>query len=385
MRGVWKILALCGGVLLASAAQAQDSSTGLLLTASTRAELHDEFRDAVTKMPGMLAVTEVSRRQMRLVKSWDAGGAVVDEAPEGFHYALDVVVIAPATFAGIVGPDTRAIIAALKPGEAVLSTSSAKVRRIGNGGRMEFAGGVSAMVRGIVPDVSIQNRELAMVGENLPNAPQRKSLLMRYRGPEDTLEARMLALLPADAPLRLRAAEKSEFIPSWSPVLPQAKLKLALGEFAMKPTSATTFIRDRRWETAHLINADVPLLGALRCHKVMVAALRVALQDLVDEGLGHLIAPQAFRGCDNPRLIGAERGLSRHAWGAAVDLNYSSDPVIRANAVDPRLLAVMARWGFTSGHTWGRPDPGHFEYMGPSEQTSEDTREAAATPQTIVD
>ena len=32
---------------------------------------------------------------------------------------------------------------------------------------------------------------------------------------------------------------------------------------------------------------------------------------------------------------------------------------------DPRLVEVMERWGFTSGHQWLISDPGHFEYVQP--------------------
>ena len=48
-----------------------------------------------------------------------------------------------------------------------------------------------------------------------------------------------------------------------------------------------------------------------------------------------------------------------------LEVPYSDDSTIRANGADPRLVAIMERWGFTSGHLWHNPDPGHFEYVGP--------------------
>ena len=103
----------------------------------------------------------------------------------------------------------------------------------------------------------------------------------------------------------------------------------------------------------------------MRCHTVLVPALQGAMQEVINSGLAFLISREAFQGCDNPRLIAEGRGFSRHAWGAAVDINYSDDSTIRANGADPRLVAIMERWGFTSGHLWHNPDPGHFEYVGP--------------------
>ena len=76
--------------------------------------------------------------------------------------------------------------------------------------------------------------------------------------------------------------------------------------------------------------------------------------------------PAGFAGCWNPRYIrpttGRSSGISRHAWGAAVDLNAESNPQGSAGTQDPRLVEVMLEWGFTWGGDWLVPDPMHFEY-----------------------
>ena len=138
-----------------------------------------------------------------------------------------------------------------------------------------------------------------------------------------------------------------------------------LGEFAYRPTEGRYFQRDPEWESTNLINAEIPLLGEVRCHKVLVPALIGAMNEVISQGLASLIDPGAFQGCDNPRLIAEGRGFSRHAWGAAVDINYGDDPELQANARDPRLVNIMALWGFTSGHLFNTADPGHFEFVGP--------------------
>lgn len=84
------------------------------------------------------------------------------------------------------------------------------------------------------------------------------------------------------------------------------------------------------------------------------------MQELIDRNLDILIDPEGFRGCDKARLIAPNSGISRHAWGAALDINFGADRASRAQ--DPRLIEIMTRWGFTSGHAWLVPDPGHFEY-----------------------
>jgi len=49
-----------------------------------------------------------------------------------------------------------------------------------------------------------------------------------------------------------------------------------------------------------------------------------------------------------------------------VDINIGTNPGGLESAQDPRLVEVMERWGFTSGHAWLVPDPGHFEYVQPA-------------------
>jgi hypothetical protein len=143
-------------------------------------------------------------------------------------------------------------------------------------------------------------------------------------------------------------------------VRPQIAIKLVFGEFFLQPQSGGAIHREAAWVARNIVLADVPLLGEFKCHRVLIPPLVGAMEQLIAEGLDFLIDPDAFRGCDNGRMIGGGRSLSRHSWGAAVDLNYLLDI-----AADPRLIRVMERWGFTSGHTWLISDPGHFEYFGP--------------------
>lgn len=364
---LWFAVALA---LQASAASAVHSvghsDDGILLIASTRAELNGELRQGVAGIPGVLSITDVGRLRVYLVRTRDAQGAVVDEAPREFFYALDAMVFDPASYPQFVGAAAQPL-SGLSEGEVVLGATSAKVRRLGPGSALELLDGTQLTVRAIVDDELIQNREMALAAPGFANGegPARPYLLIRFDGPQDTVEALMQAVLPEETPLRLRALEESEFLPSPAAILPQAQMKVALGEFSFRPTMGRTIVRDPAWESENLANAEIPLLGRVRCHVVLIPALQGAMQELIDAGLGDLIVAEAFQGCDNPRLIGVGRGFSRHAWGAAVDINYSDDATIRANAADPRLVAIMDRWGFTSGHLWHNPDPGHFEYVGP--------------------
>jgi hypothetical protein len=105
----------------------------------------------------------------------------------------------------------------------------------------------------------------------------------------------------------------------------------------------------------------VPLLGQVRCHKLVVDQLGKAMADLERQQLANLVDVGEFRrqgGCWSPRLLRDAQGgkLSRHAWGIAVNLKVNADE---------RLLRTMAQHGFVWGGDFARPDTTHFEWVGP--------------------
>ena len=104
-------------------------------------------------------------------------------------------------------------------------------------------------------------------------------------------------------------------------------------------------------------------LSTVRCHHLVVPALRRALADLSARGLAHLI--NTFDGCFVPRHMGWDpnRPLSRHSWGIALDVNARQFPYGSRARQNPRLIAAFARQGFAWGGDWRTPDPMHFEVV----------------------
>ena len=56
--------------------------------------------------------------------------------------------------------------------------------------------------------------------------------------------------------------------------------------------------------------------------------------------------------------------LSRHTWGAAIDINPSQNPYGGASRMDGRVIDAFRRHGFVWGGSFLVPDPMHFEYVG---------------------
>lgn len=124
------------------------------------------------------------------------------------------------------------------------------------------------------------------------------------------------------------------------------------------------FIRpDPAWVAANIVYADVPILGRVTCHRLMIPRLAGALREVQEAGLAHLIRPRDYGGCYVPRFIdrNPKRPLSNHAFGLAIDLNVSSNHLGARGDMDPRIVRIFARWGFQWGGLWSRPDPMHFE------------------------
>jgi hypothetical protein len=120
---------------------------------------------------------------------------------------------------------------------------------------------------------------------------------------------------------------------------------------------------DEAWVEANITQAEVPILGSVTCHRVMIPQLSAALAEIESEGLASLIRPEDYAGCYAPRFIdrNPDLPLSNHAFGLAVDLNSDTNQLGTAGDMDPRIVEIFEKWGFEWGGHWDRPDPMHFE------------------------
>lgn len=120
---------------------------------------------------------------------------------------------------------------------------------------------------------------------------------------------------------------------------------------------------DPAWVATNIRVEQVPILGSVRCHRLMLPQLRGALQEIVRRGLSHTIDPAEYAGCYVPRFIGRDptKPLSMHAWGLAVDINAVSNPLGAPSKQDPQMVAIFESWGFRWGGHWTPPDAHHFE------------------------
>jgi hypothetical protein len=146
---------------------------------------------------------------------------------------------------------------------------------------------------------------------------------------------------------------------------------IAMGEAAAGLGGTMTFrilkkgwiAPDPAWIQANIVEASVPILGAVTCHRVMIPQLAGALAEIEEQGLASLIRPEDYAGCYAPRFIDRDPSLplSNHAFGLAVDLNSDTNALGTKGDMDPRIVEIFTKWGFEWGGYWARPDPMHFE------------------------
>ena len=214
-------------------------------------------------------------------------------------------------------------------------------------------------VSGVVDDALLGGYEVAMDRNLARRYGLRRAayLLVKPRGPVDGLEKELRRLLKGRA-LRFVTPGDRPYVRGGDGVLPLAQVKARFGEFTLP--SLRQGRPDPAWTRANLVTRRLPVLGWVRCHRLVVDDLGKAMADLQDQGLRGLVDVGAFRrqgGCWSLRLLRDGRGgkLSRHAWGIAVELQVTPDE---------RVIRTMARHGFTWGGSFAHPEDTHFEWVG---------------------
>ena len=130
---------------------------------------------------------------------------------------------------------------------------------------------------------------------------------------------------------------------------------------------------DPHWENQNMLLAPLPFpipldwdpgktVTRIRCHKLLVPLYQAVFAEIVAQGLKPAL--KTYGGAYQYRAKRNGAKPSTHSWGIAIDFNVSSNPMGRPGDMDPRLVALMERFGFVWGGRWsGRSkDPMHFQY-----------------------
>lgn len=297
----------------------------------------------------------------------DANGGRLDHPRPGYGIPFDVASVEPSEYAGFVPPGEADLVAALGPGEMLLSRTAAHLRGGGMGMRVRTRAG-SWRVVGVISDEASQGYE-GLVAQPVPTGWGRtyRFVLVRVGAltARDVVDRRLRRLLGGTTPLRVRAFGETPFLRYGDAVLPPLVVKDTFGEFAARPAAGGSIAIDPVWQRENIVSATVPVLGRVTCHRLLIRQVRDALRDLESSGLADRVDPSQFAGCFNARFIGRdpEGRLSHHSWGIALDLNSLENPTGAEPRLDRDIVEAFERHGFTWGGRWLVPDGMHFEWV----------------------
>lgn len=319
------------------------------------------WADRAAALPGVEQVVYVRRGQTMFRRATTTSGEVVQEVRRGYGIPVDTLVADPSAYASMLPARAAASVAQLRAGETVLSQSAALRRGVDVGDALEFAGG-KLYVGAVVDDASLNGAEMLL---SKPEAGvQLRAALVLARIDERGADRRVKAAFARD---RVEVLWRGyAYGTRRGPIAQPGDLKARFGEVAVRLPFRRDWVRlDPDWVRQNIVKEELPILGRVRCNRVIVPRLRRALGELERRGLARLVDRREFAGCYAPRRIPATGSLSLHALGLAVDVNARSNPYDRPSRQDRRLVRTMERAGFTWGGAWPTvKDAMHFEYQG---------------------
>jgi hypothetical protein len=330
-----------------------------------------DFRAMVRTVPELSASVVLAGDTLWMTRSRDSDGDVVDRPRPPFAFPIDAFAVNPVEYAPFLPGDVRDdVIGALERGEGVLSTRSAALRHVGPGGVLWF-GHDRVRIGAIAPDEAIGWSELLVsrdVGDPLGIVDDRYLLAFPTRKPsEDRFAELVRPLVPEGTPVRALEPGGSPFMRVASGVNPPVVLKEVFGEFAAFPDPANPakLTIEPSWVRTNIATERVPVLGRVTCNVALLPALTRALRQIERDGLASLL--RTYNGCWNARTVARSRTAppSFHAYGAAIDINAASNPYGSTPTMDPRVVDVFERYGFTWGGDFLITDGMHFEYGEP--------------------
>ena len=323
--------------------------------------LPEDFIERVGAIEGVTLAYLYTAGTMDLVESRTSAGRVVDRASEGWAIPLDGAIVAPDHIAAYLGIDHG-----LTRDHVVLGEGSAALRGLTAGDTMRFASGAELTVGAVVPDEVFGESELIGLSTDVfdPKRFEARAAVIRFTGGEQALERELARIYGDDAGFGLHrrdafADNGPRIVRSW------VFLKEQFGEFEYRPARGGAVEIDPAWLEANIVEVDLPLLGTTKCHRRFAHTLTAVMRRLEAQGMADVIDASRFYGCWNPRFIRGTTRLSRHAFGIAADINFTSrEGDRRGSPTHSALLEAMYAYGVHSGHVWTLPDPGHFEYYG---------------------
>jgi hypothetical protein len=279
---------------------------------------------------------------------------------------VEAMAVDPEAYADAAGRPGAKLVGMLAKG-VVLSKTGAALRRLHKGDRLKLDRGRWLKVGGVVDDELLAGYEVALDREVGRRYGLRRAeyVLVLPRGPASGLEAAVRGMVKGRQ-LRFAVAGDQRFLRGDASALPLGLVKARFGEFSLP--SLRRGGPDLAWKQRNLVTRELPLLGSVTCHRLVIEDLAAAMADLQRRKLDRLVDAAEFRrdgGCFRQRLLRDQNGrLTRHAWGVAVTIGVALDAAQRSPQVDQRLIKTLGGHGFVWAGHLERPAHTQFNWVG---------------------
>lgn len=287
------------------------------------------------------------------------------EGPAGIA-TLRVGAVDPLLFRALAPEPTRAaefVWAALVSGEAVVTFEAAE--SLGVEGSGDVTVGRTPLRAGAIADNGVPNLADVLVADFVgedAGLPGPRLLAVGVQDPGRTAATgRALRERFPDAEVRRLLGDEPDRIEPGAPEVVGSSSGGLIGTLHFEVLEDGFIRPDPAWVSANIAYADVPILGSVTCHRLLIPQLHAALTEIERAGLAKEI--YQYGGCYVPRFIDRDpsKPLSMHAFGLAIDVNTPTNQLGTTGDMDPRVVEIFERWGFVWGGRWSRPDPMHFE------------------------
>lgn len=351
------------GLALGGCGAARENAEPLALVIWSSGALPTAVVEGLRAGPGVVAASPVASGMLDLRAVRGATRRLPRRVRDGI-IPVSAAAIEGTALAGT--PQTRAIAAALRRGEAVLSPVAARLRgmgpgdyvRLGGNGREERfrVGLVARAEHELGAEVIVPLREGRRLGLR-----SRRALVLAIAA-EDLVDA-LPSIREGLAGMPFRVRSLIDVIPNEPhALLPLGEIKRIFGEFSLRSDGGPWLRIDPAWVERNIVEATLPGVGHVRCHRTIMPLLAGAMRELERMGLIGLV--HTYDGCWVPRVMRTNTTvISRHAYGIAIDINASENGLGRVPTQDRRLVEVMKRWGFAWGGHFLNPDGMHFEFV----------------------
>lgn len=305
--------------------------------------------------------------------AYSRGETVLMQQPKGWRVPMGTRVL-PVDYVRETGGNAMADV--LAAGQVLMGANSARIRdaQVGDVVTLRDAhGGIHRFTVGlIVSNDFADGEDLIMASGDAYIMGLRKTSRVAVTGfakPSALYDALRKRGLAPGVDLRVRTTWD---LPNPDSTLGFATMKLRLGEFAFQPTDSDAIRVEDSWRSAQIDWFHRYSAVRLRnnCHKKVVEAIEGAFDEIVRKGLKDQIdvaVSQRYGGCyvgRYNRLAGLFGAPSRHAFGAAIDLNTTTNKQWTRPQMNCDVVRIFRKWGFAWGGNFWPADGMHFEWVG---------------------